>query len=156
MSSTTPRPFVLLVEDSEDDAFFFKRALRQSGYAGEVTHVDDGGQAVSHLTQAIAGEVPVPDLVFLDLKIPTLSGFDVLTWVRTQAFAPPLEIAVLSGSEQGDDVKRALALGAAAYYVKPIRVDQLNLRIDAWQRNQTTGIPRETAHVARGPDGPDE
>src|SRR5436190_13912843 len=108
MLRPSPRPSILLVEDSEDDAFFFRRTLRRSGYEGQFVHVDDGGRAIRHLEKAWAGEVSMPDLVFLDLKIPTFSGFEVLAWIGLQHFNPRLEIAVLSGSEQGGDVTRAL------------------------------------------------
>ena len=49
MSRSTQRPSVLLVEDSEDDAFFFLRALRLAGTAGPVTHVADGGLAIHYV-----------------------------------------------------------------------------------------------------------
>src|SRR5262245_33116887 len=122
------QPVVLLVEDSEDDAYFFVRALRLAGCAHPPVHILDGGAAVAHLGEVLQGNQPTPDLVFLDLKIPTRSGFEVLEWIRTQTFTPPLDIAVLSGSEQRADVERALALGATAYYVKPVLVQQLKAR----------------------------
>jgi CheY-like chemotaxis protein len=141
MPSHSQSPTVLLVEDSDDDAFFFQRALRLSGFACELTHLLDGGATIEHLAKTAGGgaEAPCrPDLVFLDLKIPTSSGFEVLEWVRTQAFEPPLDIAVLSGSEHAGDVERALSLGATAYYVKPILVQQLKSRFEAWQHKRAT------------------
>jgi DNA-binding response OmpR family regulator len=126
MPESTQQPFVLLVEDSDDDAFFFQRALRQSGFGGRFAHAPDGEAAVTALR---AGR---PDLVFLDLKIPRLTGFEVLAWIGTQNFEPPLDIAVLSGSEHPGDVSRAMGLGASAYYVKPILVQQLKTRLRAW------------------------
>jgi CheY-like chemotaxis protein len=154
MPHTSQRPSVLLVEDSEDDAFFFLRTLRLSDAAGPVTHVADGGLAIQHLEKARAGAGPLPDIIFLDLKIPTFSGFEVLAWIRAQYFAPPLEIAVLSGSEQQADVARALALGAAACYVKPLSVGELKRRCSAWREKSMTGVPLEIAQVASGPNGP--
>lgn len=77
-----------------------------------------------------------PDLVFLDLKIPNVSGFELLSWIRERQFVPPLSVAVLSGSEHASDVQRAHALGAAAYYVKPLSMAQLRARIAAWHAEQ--------------------
>jgi DNA-binding response OmpR family regulator len=81
--------------------------------------------------QATAGG-RAPDLVFLDLKIPTFNGFEVLTWIRDQHFDPPLDVAVLSGSEHTTDVQRAHLLGATGYYVKPISIEQLRARFQNW------------------------
>lgn len=156
MISPLPRPHVLLVEDSDDDAFLFRRALRLSGFACELTHLIDGGDVVAHLTKAAAGGAeapPLPDLVFLDLKIPTLSGFEVLQWARQHEFTPPLDIAVLSGSEHSGDVSRAMTLGATAYYVKPILVQQLKARFATWQDSHAARAVNEL-HAAAGPDRP--
>ncbi len=132
MSHQPPqRPKILLVEDTEDDAFLFQRALRQSGVAHDVTHVTEGGLAIQHLTDA-ARTASLPDLVFLDLKMPMLNGFEVLTWIRDQKFNPPMDVAVLSGSENAGDMEHARSLGADDYYVKPMRAPQLTLRLDAW------------------------
>lgn len=147
------QPVVLLVEDSEDDAFFFTRALRLAGCTHAPMHIMDGGAAIAHLAQVLQGNAPTPDLVFLDLKIPTRSGFEVLEWVRMRAFGPGLDIAVLSGSEQRADVERAMALGATAYYVKPVLVQQLKTRIVAWQGKVAEDHPPEPAATA-GPPRP--
>lgn len=144
MSSARPQPVVLLVEDSDDDAFFFKRTLRQAGFTGALEHASDGGAARAHLEKVAAGgsgAPPVPDLVFLDLKLPTFSGFEILEWIATQHFNPPLDVAVLSGSEQSADVSRAIALGASTYYVKPILLQQLKARLAAWQERQAASVP---------------
>src|SRR5690349_12849731 len=126
MSSQSPRPLVLLVEDSEDDAFFFRWTLEKCGFPCDVIHAVDGAAAMEHLA---AGRPDrggrAPDLVFLDLKIPTFTGFEVLTWIREQQFNPPVDVAVLSGSEHASDIQRAHLLGASGYYVKPLSIEQL-------------------------------
>jgi CheY-like chemotaxis protein len=126
----------LLVEDSDDDAFFFRWTLEKCGFNCEVEHVADGAAAVDKLEKAGRGEARLPDLTFLDLKIPTFSGFEVLAWIRDHHFEPPLDVAVLSGSEHATDIQRAHALGASAYYVKPLSVEQLRVRFNNWQDRQ--------------------
>lgn len=133
MSSHSPIPLILLVEDSEDDAFFFRWTLDKCSIAGEVTHAVDGASAIEYLQGVLAGTRRRPDLIFLDLKIPTFTGFEVLAWIGQQSFAPPLDVAVLSGSEHATDVQRAHALGASGYYVKPLSVEQLRGRFNAWR-----------------------
>lgn len=137
---------ILLVEDSDDDLFFFKRSLKQVGADAHLVHQPDGRTAVSYLESALAGNEPMPDLMFLDLKMPGLTGFEVLEWIAQQNLLRQLPVAVLSGSEQPGDVERALALGATAYFVKPILVQQLRTRIGectAKQRSAGSG-PDET------------
>ena len=129
MSRSSPFPLVLLVEDSEDDAFFFRWTLEKCGFPCEVVHAVDGAAAVKHLS---GGSARLPDLVFLDLKIPTLTGFEVLAWIREQRFDPPLDVAVLSGSEHASDIQRAHLLGATGYYVKPLSIEQLRSRFQNW------------------------
>ncbi|HLP25395.1 MAG TPA: response regulator [Acidobacteriota bacterium] len=120
---------ILLVEDSEDDLFFFKRSLKLAGAEAELVHQPDGRAAVTYLERVLAGEERMPDMMFLDLKMPAFTGFEVLEWMGARQFSRPLPVAVLSGSEQPGDVERALALGATAYFVKPILVQQLRTRI---------------------------
>jgi DNA-binding response OmpR family regulator len=154
MRSPSARPTILLVEDSEDDAFFFRWSLRKAGIPCELTVAADGGEAIQQLEDARAHGT-CPDLVFLDLKIPTFSGFQVLAWIREQRFDPPLDVAVLSGSEHASDIQRATALGASGYFVKPLSVDQLRARLTAWLQKQE-GPRHESAeaHAASSTNGP--
>ena len=128
-----PRPLVLLVEDSEDDAFFFRWTLDKCGVACDVIHAVDGAAAIDHLTASLpGGGGRSPDLVFLDLKLPTFNGFEVLAWIHDQPFDPPLDVVVLSGSEHTSDIQRAHLLGATGYYVKPVSIEQLRARFQDW------------------------
>jgi CheY-like chemotaxis protein len=111
---------LLLVEDSPDDVFFFKRTLGKCGFSGELIWAEGGIEAVEKLT-ALAAQAALPDLIFLDLKLPSFSGFEVLNWIRQQQFSPPLRVVVLSGSDQTTDLQHSLKLGAIAYLVKPLR-----------------------------------
>jgi CheY-like chemotaxis protein len=113
-------PTVLLVEDSEDDAFFFQRTLKKGSIQCHFTHVSDGGAAIRLLTDARSHPDKLPGLIFLDLKMPVKNGFEVLEWLRQQEFSKSMEVIVLSGSDQEADKKRASALGAAGYLVKPV------------------------------------
>lgn len=136
------RPTILLVEDSEDDFFFFSRSLKQTGIPNSLFHVNDGAKAVSYFEAAVANpddpEHPRPDLVFLDLKLPTHSGFEILAWIRQHASRLALDVTVLSGSEDESDIARAKELGARGYLAKPIAADTLKSRLATWAAKQAS------------------
>jgi DNA-binding response OmpR family regulator len=141
MADPASRPVVLLVEDSEDDAFFFRHALKKAGLACALFHAKDGAEALSYLKAALASATdaahPWPDLVFLDLKLPTFSGFEILKWIREQTLPKPLDVTVLSGSEHASDIARATQLGATEYFVKPVAAEQLRLRFARWTESRS-------------------
>ena len=118
---------VLIVEDSPDDYFFFERALRKTGIHAQLFKASDGMEAIQFLGRqgrfTNAEEAPRPDAIFLDLKMPGANGFDVLSWMRRHNLS--IRVTVLSGSEEPQDQKKALELGAASYLVKPITPEQI-------------------------------
>jgi CheY-like chemotaxis protein len=74
-----------------------------------------------------SGSTPI--LIFLDLKMPVVSGFEVLEWLRFSGLDPLPTVIVLSGSNDQDDKGRALNLGAAEYLVKPITAELLREKV---------------------------
>ena len=65
------------------------------------------------------GAHPLPSIILLDLKMPFLDGFEVLTWIRKQPELAKTPVAVLTSSAEERDRRRAAELGAKAYFVKP-------------------------------------
>ncbi|WP_207539615.1 response regulator [Sabulicella rubraurantiaca] len=107
---------VLLVEDDPDDVILMRRALRRLPAPLQVEHLEDGERAIARLADE---QKPVPAVVLLDLKLPRLSGFEVLRWMRDQPRAKRVPVVVLTSSALKDDVGRAYDLGANSYLVKP-------------------------------------
>jgi len=126
--TTTNRAF-LLVEDNEDDVFLMKRALKGARVANPLFVVEDGQQALDYLGGAgkfaDREQYPLPAVVFLDLKLPLLSGHDVLAWIRRQRELESLVVIVLTSSNEPSDLNRCYALGANSYVVKPPTPEQL-------------------------------
>jgi CheY-like chemotaxis protein len=104
------RPKILLVEDTEDDAFFFEYSIADTGIRCEYFRVCDGQEAISFLQK----HPQDPHLVFLDMNMPGLNGLDVLRWLQQQWFKDQKEIIVLSGSQNSDDI------ALPAVWVRPI------------------------------------
>lgn len=118
---------ILLVEDNEDDIFFMQRAFEDALLKNPLHVVMDGQQAIDYIEgqHAFADRAlhPLPDFVFLDLKLPVLDGFEVLAWLREKQSTLP--VAVLSSSPEESDMRRARQLGASCYLLKPPTVSML-------------------------------
>jgi len=116
---------ILLVEDCADDVFFMRYALKKAAITHPVHVVIDGEQTVDYLSgtgkYSDRDAFPLPTVVFLDLKLPLLSGFEVLAWIRSQPTVSHLPVFILSGSSEDRDREKARELGAKSYIVKPPR-----------------------------------
>jgi CheY-like chemotaxis protein len=114
---------ILLVEDTEDDVFLMRRALKAAGILNPLQVVEDGQQAIDYLSGKGAYEDrsmwPFPRLLFLDLKLPVKSGFEVLEWLRSNPCKVKPVVFVMSSSNLPKDKERAISLGAVSYIVKP-------------------------------------
>jgi CheY-like chemotaxis protein len=120
---------ILLVEDSPDDAFFMKRAFKAAGIENPLQVIEDGQEAIDFFTGTGAYSnrrmFPLPGVVFLDLKLPQRSGFEILRTIRGQDSTCGLVVIVLTSSNQGVDIQEAYRLGATSFIVKPPTTDQL-------------------------------
>jgi CheY-like chemotaxis protein len=132
IAADIPERVVFLAEDSEDDAFFFQRALRKADPGSSLRHATNGKAAVEMLEKAAERPEAAPSLMFLDLKMPVMSGFEVLEWLKRTGLKPSPHVIVLSGSNDQYDRARALGLGASDYLVKPISAEILREKITAF------------------------
>lgn len=126
---------MLLVEDNEDDVFAMRRALKKSGIINPLEVATDGQQALDYLAGARCyadrASYPPPFIVFLDLKLPYVHGFEVLSWLRQQPVLSSVIVVVLTSSAEHRDQDKAYALGARAYLVKPPTPEMLCSLFDA-------------------------
>jgi len=115
---------ILLVEDNPDDEELTLRALRQAKIANDVLVARDGSEAIDYLfgTGAYAGRNPaeLPAVVLLDLKLPKMSGLDVLKRVRSDPLTRILPIVVLTSSSEDEDMLKSYECGANSYVRKPV------------------------------------
>jgi CheY-like chemotaxis protein len=147
---------ILLVEDEENDVFFFQRAMQKSGSATTVQVARDGQEAIDYLKGggpfADRTAFPLPGLILLDLKLPFVMGLDVLKWIRQQPELHPI-VVILSSSREEADIAAAYRLGANAYLIKPAEVSKLQDLVrainDFWLTQNT---PPPNALANRGPE----
>ena len=114
---------ILLAEDDENDVFLVRRALAKAGLSNALIVARDGQEAVDYLSgdgfgNGGAGQ-SLPGLLLLDLKMPRLNGFDVLTWLSSRPELSELPVVVLSSSCHEKDMDKARRLGADDYKLKP-------------------------------------
>jgi DNA-binding response OmpR family regulator len=148
---------ILLVEDDESDVLRLRRAFQKARIASLLIDVRDGEQAIQYLSgvgiYANRSKYPIPSLVLLDLRLPKLSGFEVLEWIREQADLCKLIIVVLTGSDAVPDANKAYKLGANSYLIKPGNTEELVEMLtrleDQWLTAEQLPIqPRETRLLA--------
>jgi hypothetical protein len=96
----------------------------------------DGEQAVNVVTSMGGSSVPVPSLVFLDLKLPFVSGFEVLASMRASQNLRDVPIVILTSSPEERDQQKALELGATGYRVKPPTDEMLREVAAMWDRSK--------------------
>lgn len=121
---------ILLVEDNSRDAELTLRALQRARLANSIHVARDGVEAVDYLfstgRHAKRRFVVQPHLILLDLKLPRLSGLEVLRRITADDRTRSIPVVVLTVSEEGSDIAEALRLGAKAYIVKPVNFSRLN------------------------------
>ncbi len=123
MSATSPgRPArVLLVEDNDDHAFLANEAFASSRLLVDLHHVDNGVKCMQFLRrEAPYQRVWRPDLVLLDIHMPLMDGFEVITAVRADPQLKNLPVVVMSTSGEDQGVRRMYELGCNSYVTKPV------------------------------------
>lgn len=114
-------PVVLLIEDDVDVVFLVRFILEREGY--QVKVAGDGRAAAERLAE------PPPSLLLLDIMLPFVDGFQLLSQVRAQAAWAGVPIVMLSAKAHERDVVRALDAGANDYIAKPFRPEELLARV---------------------------
>ena len=120
---------ILLVEDEPNSVFLFEYALNKAEVANPVRIAHDGAEAIDYLDGigpfADREAFPMPGLILLDLRMPRATGFEVLQHIREQPALRKLIVVMFTASASDEDDSKAYALGANAYLVKPLQLQDL-------------------------------
>src|SRR6185312_9844310 len=116
---------ILLAEDDSNDAEQTKSALRRAGVLNPITHVADGDEAIAYLKGegefSDRDKFPIPGILLLDLKMPRVDGFRVLSWLNFYATDEKPLVIVLSGHVEVHYIQRAYdEFGAHSFLLKPL------------------------------------
>lgn len=126
---STHNPAILLIEDDPRDVVFMRHAVEESGIKGALRVVGDGQAAIDYLSGkgdfANRAVSPLPGMIFLDLRLPVLSGVEVLRWIRSQPAFSKIVVIVVTGSREEMQMNEAYRVGANSIMIKPPTPDKL-------------------------------
>jgi two-component system, response regulator len=124
---------ILLVEDNKSDAMLTIRALKKHNLANNLIHLMDGAQALDFIFAK--GEYMnrdcenKPKVIFLDLKMPKVSGLEVLRIIKNDESTKLIPVVMMTSSKEEKDVIESHKLGVNSYVVKPVGFDNFSKTI---------------------------
>jgi CheY-like chemotaxis protein len=116
---------IVLIEDNPADVELTLNALKKNNLKNNVKVLTDGEEAVDYLFKVCAppGEEECPHLILLDLKLPKVSGLEVLERIRSDKRTKMIPVVVLTSSAEEKDRVESYKLGVNSYIVKPVEFD---------------------------------
>jgi CheY-like chemotaxis protein len=126
--------YILLVEDNLDDELLTIRALKKNNLLNNVEVVRDGAEALEYLYKE--GKFKnrnkgLPEVILLDLKLPKLSGLEVLKQIRSDERTRYLPVVILTSSDEDRDLIESYKLGANSYVHKPVDFNQFTEAVNS-------------------------
>lgn len=136
----------MLVEDCIADAHIIIEALREVDQCTNITQARDGQQAIDMLLkQGSYSSAPSPDFVILDLNLPKVNGFEVLSLIRSRKELMNVPVVVMTGSLNTDDEVRSRNMGIEAYLCKPSGIEEFESACE-WFRKAFAKLAYEHEH----------
>lgn len=127
MTSNGHNVEILLTEDNPNDVELTMRALRKHNLANKVFVVKDGEEALEFIfatgRYSGRGVDSPPKVIFLDLKLPKVSGIEVLRKIKSDERTKAIPVVVVTSSQESKDIKECYALGVNSYIQKPIEFE---------------------------------
>jgi two-component system response regulator len=114
------KPYILLVEDNPDDIELTQRAFAKNHIINEVVVLRDGAEACEFLFDSSRAGRALPQVILLDLKLPKISGLEVLEKIRANAATALIPTVILTSSKQEEDLLEGYRLGVNSYVRKPV------------------------------------
>lgn len=137
MEESSLKPRILIVEDNPDDGELLMRQIKKAHLAEQVKVINDGRLARDFLADAnsLARHLVA---MFLDLKLPSMSGLELLEQVRAYDHVRHLPVIVMTSSNSPDDLRRCRDLGVSSYVQKPVTFPAFTKAIaDTFHRTDT-------------------
>jgi DNA-binding response OmpR family regulator len=119
---TNEQKTIIIVEDEPDTAEMFAEMMRLSGY--KVLKSYSGRPAIALITET------KPDAIVLDLMMPDISGLEVMSFIRGDAYLNKIPVIIVSAKSLPSDIKSGLDAGAVTYLTKPVAFKDLKLAVE--------------------------
>src|SRR4051812_20700406 len=120
---------ILLVDDDENDVLLTRMAFEKSGVVNPIHWARDGVDAVAYLQgegdYSDRGSYPIPELMILDLKMPRMTGLELLEWINKHPEHRVIPTIIMTSSRLEQDIRKAYHLGANTYMTKPSSLEEL-------------------------------
>ena len=122
------RELILLIEDDADEIHLMKRALAKAGLVNPLHVITHGSEVIPYFEgkaeYADRSRYPLPGLVFLDLKLPGISGLYLLAWIKGNPDLRHIPVVLFTSSDNPEDLRRAYQFGVNSYLIKPMAFDE--------------------------------
>lgn len=119
---------ILLVEDNDDDAELALMAFKKHNFANKIVRMRDGAEAIDYLFcrgEFIDRDVTdLPKIILLDLKLPKVSGFEVLKAVKNDIFLKTIPVIIMTSSQEEKDIVKSYELGVNSFITKPVMMEE--------------------------------
>ena len=154
------RDTILLVEDDDDEIHLMKKALAKGGLGNPLQIINHGGDVIPYFEgkgeYGNREQYPLPGLMFLDLKLPGISGLYLLAWIKGNPEFRHIPVVVFTSSDDPEDLRRAYQFGANSYLIKPVAfedfVDMIRVTGTYWiTMNSTPSNVRRRKTTGRSP-----
>ena len=142
---------ILLIEDNPGDILLTKEAFRYAQFDFNLHVARDGDEALKMLgKEGMYSELPIPDLILLDLNLPKIDGREVLSKIRKDKYLKDIPVIILSGSDSELDITTSYDLHANYYHVKPDNFSDLKEIIlsieNFWFENSNHSSTKTSIH----------
>ena len=114
-----PRP-ILLVDDEPNDLLLARLTIEAAGIRNPIISFPDGEKALAYLGEACGNPALLPGMVFIDVKMPQVEGFEILRWMQQETRLAHVPVAMISSTVHPAERAEARRLGARHYLEKDL------------------------------------
>jgi CheY-like chemotaxis protein len=129
---------ILLVDDDSDDREFFCEALEGIPFETFCYTAPDGRKALSQMDKK---EIDIPDLIFIDINMPVMSGWKCLSLLKEREEYKNIPVIMYSTSSYAEDIEKARRAGALCFLSKPNDIKELRKNLEIIVAHYINGSP---------------